>query len=544
MIKAALNVGQDISASSDGAISGTTVSFPPLGIVTDTEITIEEAAQIATATVASQLGLGENIAETGIAIAVFSREGSEPALPYTITLPVPPVPELQIQDDTSTLVIFYKVKSVAKDQILLGAIPFAKLNLQGDSVKFSVTHFGAFQAAYTKLLLTEAKEVTATTPIQTRREVLELVPFVISSRTPFIVSTGDQVTVKGTGFRPSMSVAFGGLKVTNFKVESETSATFFPPSKTKFGITDLTANQDGIEQTVTVFYRGNKDDLPLITLTEPEVCSEFKYYDSIGDVKTGTRGCDKAAISLTDNNYAHFAGPWSIPICARDGQAGCMTTERFRSADSDPSAISPWDLRQGKTLAGIHGRLKFCKNTANLAVYDEKRSPEAVGPDEFTTIDDNTNNVRGTPEDFSSNLDQVCDESGWQSGGIDSGITPGFCNEVEDQCTYEDLITGLTWSEGTTSTVTWLNALAVCTGTIAGYSDWRTPTMKELNQAAIDGIKSVSSPNFLVIDSSRIYWSGTTNSLQTTQAWAVNLAAGAAESVAKNMPRYTACVRH
>jgi hypothetical protein len=525
-------------------VAGTSVSFPPASLPTDTQITIEEAAAIATATAASQLGIGENIAGSGTAVAIFAEGDTEPIVPYSITLALPPVPDQALlQDESSTLVIFYKVKSVAKNQILLGFIPFANLKVQGESVSFSASHFGAFQATYSKALLPDTKEVAVTSSIQTKREVLDLVPFEMTGRTPFIVSSGDQVTLTGTGFRPSMSIAFGGLKVSSLKVKSETSAIFIPPIKSKFGITDVAANQDGVEQTITVMYRGIKTDLPLITLAEPEVCSEYKYYDITGAEKGGTRGCNASAVSLTDSNYANFIGPWPFPVCSRDGQSGCLTTDRFKSADSDSSIISPWDIRQGKTIAGIRGKLKFCKNSTRLAEHEEANPSAIIGLEDYETIDDDDGGTHGTPEDSGGIGDELCDETGWRAGGIDSGPNFGFCNDREDDCTHDDLMTGLTWSEANPEPVPWFNAIAFCTGTIAGYSDWRLPNLKELNQAAIDGIKWVSSPNFLNTSRTATYWSATTNSSLTAQAWTLNLAVGAAESVVKNSRRYATCVR-
>jgi hypothetical protein len=543
LIKAGLNVGQDVNVAIDNTVAGTAVSFPSRSIATDTYVTIEEAASIATAATASQLKIGENIAGKGIAVAILSIEGTDPVLPYTITLPAPPAPELLLQEEALTLVVFYKMTVVATEKILLGLIPFAKLKFEGNLVKFSAPHFGAFQAAYTNSLITEAKEITVTAPIQTKREVLELVPFEITGRKPFIVSAGNQVTVTGTGFRPTMVMSFGGSKVINFRVETENSLSFYPPLQSKFGITDLTANQDGIEQTISVLYRGTKTDLPLITLSEPEVCSEYKYYDIDGTERTGTRGCGAAAASLTANNCVDHSNSSLLPTCSRDGQLGCVTTERFKSADSEPSVISPWDIRHGKTLAGIRGKLKFCKNSARQIISDESNAGTAIGFDYLDPNDDTVRRAAGTSDESLFEREQACDATVWQAGGIDSGSNPGACNDDEDQCTYEDLLTGLTWSKANIEPVPWVNAVTYCTGTLAGYSDWRSPTLNELNQAAIDGIDSVSSPNFIITDNKTVYWSATTNSSLPTQAWTVDLAGGTVESLMKTKLRRALCVR-
>jgi hypothetical protein len=542
-VKAGLNIGQDISVSSESPIAGTALSFPPLGVVADSEITIEEAAPIATASAASQLGLGENIAEKGIAIVVRSSEGSEPAFPYTITLPAPPVHELLTQDDASTLVVFYKIKSLAKDQILLGFIPFAKLKVQGDAVNFSATHFGAFQAAYTKLLLSEAKEVSVTTSIQSKGEVLELVPFEITGRTPFIVSAGDQITVTGTAFRPTMTMTFGGSKVFDFNIESENSATFFPPIKAKFGITDLTANQDGIEQTITVLYRGTKTDLPLITLTESEVCSEYKYYDIVGDVRAGTRGCDQAAASLTDGDFVAHQAVMPRANCWRDGQTNCVTTDRFKSADTDGSAISALDIRRGKIIGGISGGMTICNDPARLGLLEGLPTRGDSGillglQSDFKTT------PRDSPGGTPSGIENSCSSSSfWQAGGIDSELNDGFCNDADDQCSYQDLLSKFTWSAASASPLAWTDAQGFCRGLISGNSDWRLPTAGELIQAANNGIGAIRQGGFLATDLAAFYWSVTPDPSFAAQNWSIKLADGAPQSFARNSLKHTICVR-
>jgi hypothetical protein len=538
--KLGLSVTQEIRVAADSPVAGTVVSFPPSSLAADIEITVEEAASIATATTTSQLGIGENISSSGTAVAIFAKEDAEPVQPYGITLALPPAPTLSLQEAPTTLVVFYKIKAVAKNKILLGLIPFANLKLDGTSVSFAAGHFGAFQAVYTKNLVNEAKEVTATTPIQTKREASEFAPFAVTSRQPFVVGAGDLVTVTGTGFRSTMGMALGGTKVLALKVASEESATFLAPIQSRFGITDLTASQDGIEQTVTLLYRGVKTDLPIITLTEPEVCSDYQYYDIDGALKTGTRGCNPAAALTSIYGDASWAAI-PHPNCWRDGQTDCLTTERYRSADTDSSAISSWDIRQGKTLGGIKGGLKFCSPSTGLPMVGETLSSSLTGAEKADGGDDG-NIEAPQPEEELFRSDETCSPSVWQAGGIDSGSSVGFCNDAEDQCTYKDILTGLTWSE-TASPIAWPDALAACSGTISGYGDWRLPTVKELIQAAFNGIEAVHSKSFSTGLSGANYWSATPKPSSTDQAWSVNLADGNAKSAAKSSLQFSTCVR-
>jgi hypothetical protein len=475
VIKAGVGVTQVIRVASDGPIAGTALYFPTGSVLVDTELTLEEAAPVATARTTSELGIGESIAFSGIAVAIFAKDEAEPALPYRIELPIPPQTALQEEEaDPSTLVIFYKVKLSAKDVVALGLIPLSELTVEGSTVTFSATHFGAFQAVFTKTLFSNPLEITTTTSIQTKREVLELVPFAITGRQPFVIKAGERVTITGTGFGTNLNMVIGGIKVLSPKIASESTATFLAPIIPRFGIVDLTADQDGTEQTITLLYRGLKTDKPVIMLTEPEVCGDQQYYDASGAAKAGTRICDAPiAASLTD---------LSEPVL----------------------------------------RPQTC--------------PRSPTPDGGRTI-------RLDSENIPSNSLDKCQTSHWQIGGIDSGSKFGFCNEADDQCTYQDLQTGKYWSKHAPTNLSWIDAEAYCAGTISEQSDWRLPTLDELNQAAIDGIASTSSENFIVIDNATAYWTSTTDPGMTTRARSVNIAAIAAEWTEKNKLRAATCVR-
>jgi hypothetical protein len=543
LVRAGLGIGQEVRVSAESPVTGTIVTFPTGFSSSDIEITIEEAASIATAATASQLGIGESIASIGTAVAVLAKDDAEPSVPYSVTLVMPPDSEIPLQDETSKLIVFYKVNSVVKDEILLGFIPFANLQVLGRSVSFSVRHFGAFQAAYTKFLVTEAKEVTVTTPIQTKRQALEFVPFVVTSRQPFVVTALDLVTVSGTGFRSTMNLTFGGSKVLGVKIESETTASFFAPFLPRFGITDLTASQDGIEQTVTLLYRGIQTDLPIITLAEPQVCSEFKYYDITGALKAGTRGCDTAAASLTDAGVLLEPSVMPRANCWRDGQIDCVTTGRFKSADTDIAAISAKDIRRGKTIGGISGGRPFCNASENLARIGSQQTHGDSESDLSNVQVDGKIAPRGSPAEALLGLGSSCLPPLWYAGGVDSGLISGFCNDRDDQCIFEDLLTKLMWSESAVSPLPLADAQAFCRGMISGFSDWRLPTVMELIQAANNGVGVVIPESLLVSDSTAYYWSVTPNLDLATQNWTVGLADGAAISTAKNILRRTICVR-
>src|SRR5690606_33510875 len=99
------------------------------------------------------------------------------------------------------------------------------------------------------------------------------------------------------------------------RVLSDVRASFTAPSYDGFGLANLTVDQDGTSQTVSLFYKGSKTDLPVISLSESEVCSGTKYYDTSGTLRTGTKAC---------------AGP---AACTENGQVGCVTTSAYKAGD-------------------------------------------------------------------------------------------------------------------------------------------------------------------------------------------------------------------
>jgi hypothetical protein len=544
LIKAGLREVQVMRAADTSASAGTIVSFPPGSLTTDIEITIEEAAPIATAINAIQLGIEENLTSTGTAVAILAKSDTELIRPLTITLAMPPVPDLGLQDAPPNLVVFYKVILPGSSKIVLGILPITNPNLAKNSLSFQGLHFGAFQPAYTKTLLSEPKEIPATTPLLTKREVLELVPFTITGRRPFSVGAGDEVTVTGTGFSSGMKIVLGGSKVLELTVQSPKSATFVAPIKQFFGIVDLTANQDGIEQTVSLLYRGLKTEFPVITLTAPEVCSEYKYYDASGDLNTGTRGCSAiVALGLTNESAPDLRNPSTLPTCWFDGQTGCVTTERFKAVGSPMTSVLVPYMSEGQDL-GVPGvGRKSCKNQSRQMVLDDSTLLVLMPADKAEATENDFRGAGGIPASAAVPSDDACKQVTWKAGGVDSGMSIGFCNDGADQCIYQDLLSGLFWGEAAATPLKWDDATAFCAGSLSGYRDWRLPTPRELIQAAFNGIKAVSSRNFILVAPGDRFWSATTNPEHLLEAWSVDLSGPAANSSAKSSAKSTTCVR-
>jgi len=98
--------------------------------------------------------------------------------------------------------------------------------------------------------------------------------------------------------------------------------------------------------------------------------------------------------------------------------------------------------------------------------------------------------------------------------------------------TVTDLGTGLMWQQAT-ATKTWEQALAYCEALeLAGYSDWRLPTWKEL-QSIVDYEKynpSIDTKYFPNTEGQPYYWSSTTFIVEKYCAWSVEFRYGAVSS--------------
>ena len=91
------------------------------------------------------------------------------------------------------------------------------------------------------------------------------------------------------------------------------------PVEGKIGRLALATDQDGVEAKVNLFYEGKEGDFPLSTMAVSEVCAGQKFYDAVGDLKTGTKVC-----------YSN---------CTAANQTGCITTATYRTMDLSSASV-------------------------------------------------------------------------------------------------------------------------------------------------------------------------------------------------------------
>ncbi|MBI5749109.1 MAG: DUF1566 domain-containing protein [Nitrospinae bacterium] len=111
--------------------------------------------------------------------------------------------------------------------------------------------------------------------------------------------------------------------------------------------------------------------------------------------------------------------------------------------------------------------------------------------------------------------------------------------------TVTDSNTGLMWQKGEGGSMAWGSALTYCEGlSLAGYTDWRLPNIKELESITDDtkynpSIDTTYFPNA----NSSYYWSSTTYAYGSSSAWSVYFHYGYVYYGNKSYSYYVRCVR-
>lgn len=355
------NLSQEIRVSEESPVAGTAVTFPPGSLAVAMEVKIEEAVDISNANTAATLGVTDAISVAGQAVAVSSSVAIDTVTPFQVELPLPAAAGLTAGDHTN-LVVLYKVFRASDNTTIFGLLPRSELVVRDGLVVFGTNYFGAYQTAYTKIVVAEKIEQKTESAIVTKAAAKSLPAITVTARSQFVVRGGDIMEVTGSNFRPTMVLALAGKTVGQLKIVSDSKASFVVPAGVTAGLALLSADQDGVAAQVSLYYGGSDLGAPVITEEPSEVCAGKKYYDINGVLQTGSKNC---------------AGP---SACKANGEIGCVTTSTFKAADL--SALTPANILSGVTVAGVTGtggtialcsrdNETGCKTTASFPSVDK-----------------------------------------------------------------------------------------------------------------------------------------------------------------------------
>jgi len=123
------------------------------------------------------------------------------------------------------------------------------------------------------------------------------------------------------------------------------------------------------------------------------------------------------------------------------------------------------------------------------------------------------------------------------------GVSLSLASDV-----LNDSTTGLTWQDNSAvenTKMSWTEAISYCSDlSLAGESDWRLPSIKELQSIVdVSRYKPAIQKGFKNVNTSDRYWSSSVYVSSTKYAWSVNFRNGSTDSYNKADEYYVRCVR-
>lgn len=111
--------------------------------------------------------------------------------------------------------------------------------------------------------------------------------------------------------------------------------------------------------------------------------------------------------------------------------------------------------------------------------------------------------------------------------------------------TVSDGNTGLMWQQAEGGSMDWEDAITYCEDlSLAGYTDWRLPNIKELESITEDSLYDPAiDTNYFPDAHASYYWSSTPYASNSSYAWYVYFYDGSVRYYGKSYNPYVRCVR-
>lgn len=525
------------------------VTIPPGSLATGQTVSVSSSFVTDSGDIAAEFGISSTveIKPTNVATVVSSNMDANLSSPMTIALELPSTALGLTVGDINYMVV-YTVRDAEAKAWKRGIIPDESLTLADGKITFTSKLFGRFE-----LFTTSAKVAAPEKPRLVATPDFNNPPMSLTAIKPLLAGKGETVTLRGKYLTAKAKVSVGGLQAEIIPDSPEGVLRFKMP-ELPFGLKTVTVADAGSKATAQVVSRSLKLDYPISSLSPEKVCQGITYYDISGVLQLGRRVCDlkpcqddgQVNCVATDSHPAVTRGavPYErilvgtkflgeegkFPVCSSNGQQKCAVGAEFEavpkelltksnilngvtigSTTGEAGKVDPKDLRAGVTVAGVTGRLKTsCRNGANLKVYNYKYNHGSIGFDIFDRITDNAQ-----PDNYGDNSDDFrCDANNWTD--VTAKVIPAEAdgcqgNATGKECVFRDDFSRVRWHFTTAGpNYNFDDAFIFCKGLKHAGGNWRLPSQKELMQAYINGVSTLTAKYPKLIYANDTYWSDTT----------------------------------
>ena len=351
---------QLVNVPSGSAVAGSSLLLPPGALSISTQILIEEASPLTTATSLSELSIQSEVLQQGTAVSIQASDLIDAKVPMTIAIPLPTGFGLA-ETEYTRVAVLYRVTRNDQASNVSGIIPYAQISFQNGFAKVQSLYFGAYQVIVTSVPL-EAKEVKVETPAFTKSTLENKPKITLTSASEVVIQKNRSITIHGTNFRSNMVLALGTTKISNLKIASDVQASFVAVDGDRGGRMALTAEQDGSTSSIPVFFLPSAENLPIITLLPAEVCGGTRYFDRSGQIQIGLRNCTAEVSGLSAGDlregvkFGSITGSLAVySPCASDGEAGCVVLGPTYAALLTTGAAGK--ILSGNTIGSVTGNV-------------------------------------------------------------------------------------------------------------------------------------------------------------------------------------------